>query len=70
MTCAGDVCTRILEEAGVAIVPGEAFGDPRFARMSTAEADLPRIQLAPATARAVQILLRRPAKYVLRNNGP
>ena len=39
MTCAGDVCTRILEEVGVAIVPGEAFGDPRFARMSTASSD-------------------------------
>ena len=37
--CAADVCTRLLEEAGVAIVPGEAFGDPRFARMSTAAAD-------------------------------
>lgn len=39
VTCAGDVCARILEEAGVAIVPGEAFGDPRFARMSTASSD-------------------------------
>ncbi len=39
VTCAGDVCTRILEEAGVAIVPGEAFGDARYARMSTASSD-------------------------------
>ena len=39
VTCAGDLCTRILEDAGVAIVPGEAFGDPRFARMSTASSD-------------------------------
>ena len=39
VTCAGDVCTRLLEEVGVAIVPGEAFGDPRFARMSTASSD-------------------------------
>ena len=39
VTCAGDLCTHILEEAGVAIVPGEAFGDPRFARMSTASSD-------------------------------
>ena len=39
VTCAGDLCTRILEEVGVAIVPGEAFGDPRFARMSTASSD-------------------------------
>ena len=36
---ASDVCTRILEEAGVAIVPGEAFGDVRCARMSTASSD-------------------------------
>ncbi len=34
-----DVCTRILQEAGVAIVPGTAFGDERYARMSTASAD-------------------------------
>ena len=39
LTCANDVCGRILEESGVAIVPGEAFGDPRFARMSTASSD-------------------------------
>ncbi len=39
LTCANDVCAKILEEAGVAIVPGEAFGDPRFARMSTASSD-------------------------------
>lgn len=34
-----DVCTRILEEVGVAIVPGVAFGDDRYARMSTASSD-------------------------------
>ncbi len=39
LTCANDVCARILEETGVAIVPGEAFGDPRYARMSTASSD-------------------------------
>lgn len=39
LTCASDVCARILEESGVAIVPGEAFGDPRYARMSTASSD-------------------------------
>ena len=39
ITCASDLCTRILEEAGVAIVPGEAFGDPRYARMSIASSD-------------------------------
>ncbi|MDE2652814.1 MAG: pyridoxal phosphate-dependent aminotransferase [Gemmatimonadota bacterium] len=39
LTCANDVCARILEETGVAIVPGEAFGDPHYARMSTASSD-------------------------------
>ncbi len=38
-TSASDICTWILEECGVALVPGEAFGDPRFARMSYASAD-------------------------------
>lgn len=33
------VCTSMLEEEGVAIVPGIAFGDDRYARMSFATAD-------------------------------
>ncbi len=36
---ASELCTWILEECGVALVPGEAFGDPRFARMSYASSD-------------------------------
>ncbi len=36
---AGAVCSWILEEAGVAVVPGEAFGAPEFARMSFASSD-------------------------------
>lgn len=38
-TTAGAVCSWILEEAGVAVVPGEAFGAPEFARMSFASSD-------------------------------
>ena len=34
-----DVCTALLEEVGVAVVPGSAFGDDRFARMSIASSD-------------------------------
>ncbi len=34
-----DFCTRMLEEAGVALVPGSAFGDDRYARMSFATSD-------------------------------
>ncbi|MDH3222634.1 MAG: pyridoxal phosphate-dependent aminotransferase [Gemmatimonadota bacterium] len=34
-----DVCTRLLEDVGVAVVPGSAFGDDRYARMSIASSD-------------------------------
>jgi len=34
-----DWCTRILEDTGVALVPGTAFGDDRFVRMSFATSD-------------------------------
>jgi Aspartate/tyrosine/aromatic aminotransferase len=33
------LCTRLLEEAGVALVPGSAFGDDRCVRFSYAVAD-------------------------------
>jgi aspartate/methionine/tyrosine aminotransferase len=33
------VCTRLLEEAEIALVPGGAFGDDRFVRMSYATSD-------------------------------
>lgn len=36
---ASELCSWLLEEAGVALVPGEAFGDPRFARLSYATSD-------------------------------
>lgn len=36
---ASAVCSWILEEAGVAVVPGEAFGAPAFARLSFASSD-------------------------------
>ncbi len=36
---AGAVCSWLLEETGVAVVPGEAFGEPRYARMSFASSD-------------------------------
>ncbi len=39
LSSAGDVCTAILEEEGAAIVPGEAFGDSRYARLSFATSD-------------------------------
>jgi aspartate aminotransferase len=38
-TSAAELCTWILEECGVALVPGEAFGEPRFVRMSYATSD-------------------------------
>ncbi|NNK63810.1 MAG: pyridoxal phosphate-dependent aminotransferase [Gemmatimonadetes bacterium] len=36
---ASAVCSWLLEEVGVAVVPGEAFGEPRYARMSFATSD-------------------------------
>jgi aspartate aminotransferase len=36
---AGDFCSWLLEETGVALVPGEAFGDPRWVRLSYATSD-------------------------------
>lgn len=36
---AQELCSWLLEEAGVALVPGEAFGDPRFVRLSYATSD-------------------------------
>ena len=33
------VCTWLLEEAGIAMVPGVAFGDDRYVRMSYATSD-------------------------------
>ena len=35
----GDWCSRVLEERGVALVPGAAFGDDRFVRLSFATSD-------------------------------
>lgn len=36
---AGDLCSWILEECGVAMVPGEAFGAPEYVRLSYATSD-------------------------------
>ncbi|CAO5232009.1 pyridoxal phosphate-dependent aminotransferase [Frankia sp. AgKG'84/4] len=38
-TTSAELCQLILEEVGVAIVPGEAFGTPGFARLSYALSD-------------------------------
>jgi aspartate aminotransferase len=39
MADSGSVCTWLLEEAEIAMVPGVAFGDDRFVRMSYATSD-------------------------------
>lgn len=36
---AKSLCSWIIEEAGVALVPGDAFGDPRYLRLSYATSD-------------------------------
>jgi aspartate/methionine/tyrosine aminotransferase len=50
------LCTRILEEAGVALVPGSAFGDDRCVRFSYAVADE---VLTSALAKVGAVLLGR-----------
>jgi aspartate aminotransferase len=39
VTSASDFCSWLVNETGVALVPGSAFGDDRFARMSFATSD-------------------------------
>lgn len=47
------LCSWLLEEAGVALVPGEAFGDPRFARLSYATSDALLEEAVDRMARAL-----------------
>ena len=35
----GEFCTRLMQEEGVALVPGVAFGDDRWVRLSYAVSD-------------------------------
>lgn len=46
-------CSRILEETGVAIVPGVAFGDDRYARLSFATSDEVLVEAVHRLAAAV-----------------
>ncbi len=39
VTSGTDWCARLLEEKGVALVPGAAFGDDRWVRLSFATSD-------------------------------
>ena len=39
LTCSQDVCMYLLEEYDVALVPGEAFGEPNGIRISYAASD-------------------------------
>ncbi|HSG49283.1 MAG TPA: pyridoxal phosphate-dependent aminotransferase [Longimicrobiales bacterium] len=50
---ASALCSWLLEEAGVALVPGEAFGDPRFARLSYATSDEILVEAVERLARAL-----------------
>lgn len=43
---AGEFALRLLEETGIAVVPGDAFGQPGFVRLSLAAAPLPVIEAA------------------------
>ncbi|MGH7476422.1 MAG: pyridoxal phosphate-dependent aminotransferase [Longimicrobiales bacterium] len=52
------LCQRLIEEAGVALVPGVAFGDDRYVRLSFAAADS---VLDAAITRIAETLARIPA---------
>ena len=56
VTDAAAFCTRLLEETGVALVPGNAFGDDRWVRMSYASADA---VLEDGIRRMAEMLARR-----------
>jgi len=56
MSDSGAVCTWLLEEAGLAMVPGVAFGDDRYVRMSYATSDELLEEAIRRLARAVGTL--------------
>jgi aspartate aminotransferase len=53
VTTATQWCSRLIEEAGVALVPGAAFGEDRWARMSYAAADEVLVDAIERVARMV-----------------
>jgi len=48
-------CSKLIEEAGVALVPGGAFGDDRWARMSYAASDEQLLEALDRMARMVGV---------------
>lgn len=56
MTDSSAVCTWLLEKAGIAMVPGVAFGDDRYVRMSYATSDALLDEGIRRFARAVETL--------------
>ncbi|HEX6588266.1 MAG TPA: pyridoxal phosphate-dependent aminotransferase [Longimicrobiales bacterium] len=58
--CADSVtlCARLLEESGVALVPGEAFGDDRYVRMSYATSEA---VITEGIQRIARVLVGEPA---------
>jgi aspartate aminotransferase len=39
LNAAADFCEQLINKEGVALVPGDAFGDPRWARLSYAASE-------------------------------
>lgn len=56
-TTSSDVCSWLLQETGVAVVPGEAFGAPGYARLSYATSDERIIEAVERMATCVGNLL-------------
>lgn len=54
------LCARLLEESGVALVPGEAFGDDRYVRMSYATSEAAIEEGVSRIARVLMTVVSRP----------
>jgi aspartate aminotransferase len=61
MSTAGQFCERLMADEGVAVVPGDAFGDARWARLSYAASDRDLTRALERLTRFVRALEAAPA---------
>ena len=60
LTSAAQFCERLMADEGVAVVPGDAFGDPRWVRMSYAASDKDLTSALERITRFVSALVATP----------
>jgi aspartate aminotransferase len=61
MSTAGQFCERLMADEGVAVVPGDAFGDARWVRLSYAASDRDLTRALERLTRFVRALEAAPA---------